>query len=125
MTNDEGMLTNDEARMTRLRQATAWQANDEGMLINDEVQMTRLRQATAWQANDEGMTKSEAKSQVPPMIRSGMRMQNGLSAKSRRRNAFTIWKSAQRGSAKRLSILREKSREGRSRIESLASWSEL
>jgi four helix bundle protein len=60
MTNDEGMLTNDEARMTRLRQATAWQANDEGMLINDEVQMTRLRQATAWQANDEGMTKSEA-----------------------------------------------------------------
>ena len=50
MTNDEGMLTNDEARMTRLRQATAWQANDERVLINDEAQMT----------NDEGMTKSEA-----------------------------------------------------------------
>ena len=40
MTNHEGALVNDEARMT----------NDEGMLINDEARMT----------NDEGMTKSEA-----------------------------------------------------------------
>ena len=65
--------------------------NDEGMLINDEARMT----------NDEGMTKSEdSKRRVAPTIRSGMTTQNRWSVKSRRRTAFTIWKSAQRGSAK-------------------------
>jgi hypothetical protein len=28
---------------------------------NDEARMTRLRQASAWQANDEGMTKPESR----------------------------------------------------------------
>jgi four helix bundle protein len=40
---------NDEALMTRLRQASAWQANDKGMRLNDEARIP----------NDEGMTKSK------------------------------------------------------------------